>query len=75
MTRSRYQQIFDGEWFRFGEGKSNRRDTIACCDCGLVHQFLIRIVRGEIRMQINRLPKQTGGRRRALWKEKENNDD
>lgn len=72
---SKYEQVYNDEWFTFGDGSSKRRMKIACCDCGLVHQHRIRVVNGEIRMQINRMPRETGGRRRALYKEKENGDD
>lgn len=75
MTRSTYDQVFDGDWWRFGDGKSNRRMKIACCDCGLVHQHRIRVLKGILYMQINRMPRETGGRRRALRQEKENGDD
>jgi hypothetical protein len=74
MSRSKYDQVYDGEWWPFREGKSNRRCKIACCDCGLVHQFHIRIRGGKVFMRVDRDPKATGGRRRALKAEKENDD-
>jgi len=55
----------------FREGRSNRRCKIACCDCGLVHQFRIRIRSGRLYMQANRLPRETGGRRTAMKAEAE----
>lgn len=75
MTRPAYDQVIEGQWFRFGDSKSNRREKVACCDCGLVHQFNFRLKNGELQMQVFRLPRETGGRRRALRQEKENGDD
>ena len=69
MSRSRYEQVEDGEWWLFREGRSNRRCKIACCDCGLVHQFSIRIRAGKLTMQAKRLPRETGGIRSARRKE------
>jgi len=69
-SRSTYEQVHDGEWWLFHEGRSNRRCKIACCDCGLVHQFKVRIRQGRLEMQVNRLPKETGGRRTALKAER-----
>jgi hypothetical protein len=66
--RSAYEQVYDGTWWLFHEGRSNRRCKIACCDCGLVHEFKIRIRKGKVYMQVNRLPKETGGRRSAMSK-------
>lgn len=63
MSRSQYEQVVDGEWWLFREGRSNRRCKIACCDCGLVHQFKIRIRAGKLYMQATRLPRETGGLR------------
>jgi len=70
MRSSRYEQVEDGEWWLFHEGRSNRRCKIACCDCGLVHQFSIRLRAGKVYMQANRLPKETGGFRAALKRQK-----
>ena len=53
MSRSKYEQVHDGEWWLFQEGRSNRRCKIACCDCGLVHVFKIRIRKGKIEMQVS----------------------
>ena len=66
MSRSTYEQVHDGEWWLFQEGRSNRRCKIACCDCGLVHVFRIRIRKGRLEMQVNRLPHATGGRRASM---------
>jgi hypothetical protein len=66
MAKELYEQVYDGQWWAFQDGRSNRRCKIACCDCGLVHQFKIRIRGGKIYMQANRLPKETGGRRAAM---------
>ena len=70
MKSSRYEQVEDGQWWLFHEDRSNRRCKIACCDCGLVHQFRIRIRNGRVEMQVNRLPQETGGRRAALRAER-----
>ena len=70
LSRSSYEQVHDGEWWLFHEGRSNRRCKIACCDCGLVHQFKIRLRNGRLEMQVNRLPQETGGRRTALKAER-----
>ena len=70
MRSSRYEQVEDGQWWLFHEGRSNRRCKIACCDCGLVHQFRIRMRGGKLYMQANRLPKETGGFRAALQRRK-----
>jgi hypothetical protein len=69
-SRSAYEQVHDGEWWLFRDGRSNRRCKIACCDCGLVHAFKIRIRQGRIEMQVNRLPQETGGRRAAMKAER-----
>lgn len=74
MTKSAYDQVYDGQWWRFQEGRSNRRCKIACCDCGKVHRFHVRIRDGVIEMRADVLPRETGGRRRALRIEKENDD-
>jgi hypothetical protein len=74
VSRSKYEQVHDGEWWLFSEGRSNRRCKIACCDCGLVHFFHIRIRGGKLYMRADRAPKETGGRRRALRHEKESDD-
>ena len=71
MSRSRYEQVTDGEWWLFHDGRSNRRCKIACCDCGLVHQFKIRIRAGKLYMQANRLPRETGGLRATCQKSME----
>lgn len=70
MDSSRYDQVENGQWWLFREGRSNRRCKIACCDCGLVHQFRIRMRGDKLYMQANRLPKETGGFRAALKRQK-----
>ena len=75
MSRSKYEQVHDGEWWLFKEGRSNRRCKIACCDCGLVHIFKIRIRQGRIEMQVNRLPHATGGRRASMAAERRRGSD
>jgi hypothetical protein len=59
-----YEQVHDDQWWLFQDGKSNRRAKIACPDCGLVHQFKIKIRDGKVFMQIVRLERETAGRRR-----------
>jgi hypothetical protein len=73
VSRSKYEQVHDGEWWLFQEpdSRSNRYCKVACCDCGLTHGFYIKIRKGKIYMRADRLPKETGGRRRALKAEKE----
>jgi hypothetical protein len=66
MNSSRYEQVEDGQWWLFHEGRSDRRCKIACCDCGLVHRFRIKLKAGRIYMQANRLPSETGGFRAAM---------
>jgi hypothetical protein len=70
-SRSKYEQVHDGEWWLFRDGRSNRRCNIACCDCGLVHEFRIRLRKGRVYMQANRLSRETGGRRAAMRGENE----
>jgi hypothetical protein len=70
-----YEQIYDGQWFKFGEGKSNRRDVIACCDCGLVHEFKLKMRKGkdgepEVFMMANRMPDNTAHLRRTTPQKK-----
>ena len=40
--RVRFYSVKDGEWIT-----PTREHKMACCDCGLVHDFTFRIVRIE----------------------------
>lgn len=38
----------------------------ACCDCGLVHEFRFRLIKGEIQFQVKRHGPATGGVRSGM---------
>lgn len=68
---SKFYSVKDGEWIT-----PTRRHKMACCDCGLVHDFTFRIVRIErlngrkhnklaIQFKASRNERSTAGRRRA----------
>jgi hypothetical protein len=59
-SRSKYDQIYDGEWFDL-PGKMD----LACCDCGLVHKFRSRLKDGKIQIRMDRHGPATGGVRAA----------
>jgi len=42
--RQKYRRYEVGEWWHF----KWRRQKLACCDCGLVHVFEIRLVKGQL---------------------------
>lgn len=47
MHRSRYQQIWDGEWYPLPKSWD-----LACCDCNLVHGITIRVRDGKAMYQM-----------------------
>jgi len=47
----RYYQVTDGEWFEFTKLGAIQ---MGCCDCGLVHDFDFRIVKGKLRLRTRR---------------------
>lgn len=68
--RTRFYAPKSGEWVT-----PTRRHKMACCDCGLVHNFTFRIVKIErlngrrydklaIQFKASRNERSTGGRRR-----------
>jgi hypothetical protein len=58
---SRWKIRKDGEWVHW----ARKGHLVACCDCGLVHLFRPRLRAGRIEVQAIRLPRQTGGIRKA----------
>ena len=56
-----YDQTEDGEWY---EAPSKQR--IACCDCGLAHDYEFRIVEGRVQYRIRRNNRATAQIRRHL---------
>lgn len=57
----RYQQRQDGEGFTVTSGEVHR---IACCDCGLVHDFVFISGRGQVGIAARRNNRATSQRRR-----------
>lgn len=60
MSKSQYEQIWDGEWFDL----PNQMD-LACCDCGLVHKLYARRRKGKTQIRMDRHGPATGGIRAA----------
>jgi hypothetical protein len=57
-----YEQIYDGEWFRWNwKGNMNM-----CCDCRLVHSLEFKVKDGHLWMRCWRDGRATGGARRYL---------
>lgn len=52
----------DGEWMRV----ENRRHRIACCDCGLIHDFEFRVRKRKVEFRVYRNNRATAQRRRYL---------
>lgn len=65
--RFRYEQRYDGEWFPVTWPM-----RLACCDCGLVHDFKLRrnTKTGAFQISAKRIPPATGGKRAALKRAK-----
>lgn len=59
----KYVQVHDGEWLPLV-----RREFIKCCDCGLVHEVIVRTHRGKLQVQYVRDNRKTAQGRR--WQEK-----
>jgi hypothetical protein len=56
----KYKPSTDGEWIR--PVKKDYR--VACCDCGLVHNIDLRIVKGRIQFRATRNERSTRQKRR-----------
>lgn len=59
----RYKQRKDGEGFTVPSGKKYR---IACCDCGLVHDFVFIAGKGVVGIAAQRNNRATAQRRRSI---------
>jgi hypothetical protein len=59
-SRSKYEQIYDGEWFDLPS-----KWDLACCDCSLVHRMYTRLKDGKIQIRMDRHGPATGGVRAA----------
>jgi hypothetical protein len=58
---AKYTQRYDGEGFSVPSGKLYR---IACCDCGLVHDFVFIAGKGVVGIAAKRNKRATAARRR-----------
>lgn len=58
----KYKVTEDGEWFPVMRGGHK----IACCDCGLVHNFNFRTRDGDLEVQFTRDKRATGQVRRHM---------
>jgi len=60
----KYYIQWDGEWVA-----PQKNYRMACCDCGLVHKFEFRVVKGKIQFRAWRDEKSTAVRRkvRSQW--------
>lgn len=58
----KYQEVEGDEWFWI----SGNGDSLACCDCGLVHSVHIRKRKGNLEMKMTRLNRATGQIRRRM---------
>jgi hypothetical protein len=56
----KYAQRYDNEWV-----ETARHTRIACCDCGLVHDFVFRVRNGRIEFRASRNARATAGKRRT----------
>jgi hypothetical protein len=62
---SRHDQVYENQWVDLvGKGLS-----LACCDCGLVHEFCFRQTAGRLRFRCRRGNRATGQARR--WRKHE----
>jgi len=57
---SEYQQVYDNEEFIL-EGRTL---YIRCCDCGLVHKYIFRIIDNKIAIKVFRDNRKTAATRR-----------
>lgn len=62
MSR-RYPPVYDGEWIH--PPATPQTHKVQCCDCGLVHVFNFRIVKGRVQFQAFRNNRSTALVRRA----------
>ncbi len=46
----RYKQIYDGDWVEVA-----KTHYIRCCDCGLVHRYNFKIIKGKLYFRAFRL--------------------
>ena len=64
--RGKYFQVRDGDSWNEKNGYINK---IVCCDCGLVHEFVLRVagkrVGSNIGMSMRRHPRATAAMRRG----------
>lgn len=67
MSRSEYEQIFDGQWIAV----TKRGHKHQCCDCGLVHKIDFRIEDGAQEIRLVRDRRSTAAVRRAFKFEKD----
>jgi len=56
----KFETMVDGEWCRI----PRRTVFIRCCDCGLVHRLVFRVVAGQIRFQACRIRPKTRRKKR-----------
>ena len=64
-TKDDYTQRADGDWSKFARRGTMFSMFIACCDCGLVHRFNVRIRGGRAEMQAFRRNRMTASRRKT----------
>lgn len=65
MTKSKYEQIHDGQWFDLPD-----LWDFACCSCGLTHRIHSRLRDGKIQIKMHVNGPATGGLRRAAQRKK-----
>lgn len=58
---SEYDQVEDGDWVHF----PRRGIRMACCDCGLVHLMMPKIIDGRIMIRVHRSERATAALRRS----------
>lgn len=59
---SKYEQVFDGEWF----APARRGHKNQCCSCGLVHRYDYRIKNGVLEIRVVTDRRATAAVRRAF---------
>lgn len=57
----KYEVKESGEWFEQGQGNS-----IACCSCGLVHEFYFKMRKGKLYLRAVTNNRSTGQVRRHM---------
>lgn len=67
MSKVRYHQAVDGEWFAI----KKRGFYDMCCDCGLVHIVDYRIIEGRLEIRSTRHKRATAAARRKFKFERE----